>query len=132
MSPLRPGEPTIGLADASKQFNIHLNTLAGWVSCGKVAAQHIPGHGRAGRVLIASLTDITLLAASHRVQVKKKKKRAVSLAVCASHLEPDAIDSANQCDAVAGTMAHDGLVFTSADYVELARRRTMFETRRAA
>jgi excisionase family DNA binding protein len=115
--------------DAARRLNVQASTVYDWVRTGRLKARKVSGHGAGGKVLEVCEASLLVLAAGRREHIVRRAAGAskVKSGTCRAGLEPDAMDSANPCDAVAATLDHTGLVFTSADYAELTRRRGLFE-----
>lgn len=140
--PADTGPDTTGwipLQDAARAYDVRVGTLTHWVRTGKLPFQNVRKRAYGGRAYIVDPAAVaTLLAGLRERQAKDKAKkeareclprphRKVALRTCRPGLEPDAVaDAVSECDAVRGTLGHDGLVWTPHDLDTLRIRREKF------
>jgi hypothetical protein len=129
----------IPLQDVARLYHVGQGTLSGWVRAGKLPFRHVCRRGYGGRAYLVDPAAAAVLLAGLRERQAKEKARKerraclprphhkVSLGVCRAGLEPDAVtDAHSECDAVAGTLGHGGLVWTPHDLKTLRERRESF------
>jgi hypothetical protein len=129
-------EGWVQIAEAARDYSIRVGTLTHWTRTGKLEFRSVRRATRGGRSFYVDPAAVAGLVVAlnerkakdaQRKQCAPRPKRKVALGTCRAGLEPDMIeDAVSECDAVRGTLGHDGLVWTPHDLRTLAARREQY------